>query len=96
MTTTFEVKNSKGYFNYFLDQQLKDFLTEKNYNSSRHAVACAMFAYHLREWIWESNKDSVKNYLINNEIIDESKRSNDDFVECKFNQYVNSVPTLIE
>jgi len=90
MTTTFEVKNAKEYYEKFLLCQADEFLSEKYYNSSRHAVACAIFAYHQREWFWQDYKDIIKAYFVANKIIKNSQSSNDDFVECKFNEYVNS------
>ncbi len=49
-----------------------------------------MFAYHQREWIWKDNKEDVKEYLINNGIVDRAQKDNDEFMVRKFNEYVNS------
>jgi len=90
MTTTFEVKNAKDFYEMFLLAQMREFLSEKYFNSSRHAVACAIFAYHQREWFWKDYKDKIRAYLATNKIIKKSQLNNDDYVECKFNEYVNS------
>ena len=49
-----------------------------------------MFAYHLREWIWKDDKNAVIRFLIDNRIINKSKKDNDDYVERKFNEFVNT------
>ncbi len=89
MKTTFGINNPNDYYKKQLLDQFKEFMTEANYNSHRYAIICAMLAYHLREWIWNCNKEEVKNYLESVGIIKKSKMNHDDYVECKFNEYVN-------
>ncbi len=89
MTTTFKIKNHTDYFHHLLLEQYNKFMTPKNYNSSSHAIICSMLAYHLREWIWKCDSNSVKKHLLNLKIINQNQLYNDDFIECKFNEYVN-------
>ncbi len=89
MKTTFGINNPRDYYEHLLLDQYKEFLTKANYNSPPHAIICSILAYHLREWIWNCNKEEVRNYLESVGIIKKSKMNKDDYVECKFNEYVN-------
>jgi len=89
MGTTFNINSPSDYYKHLLLAQYNEFMTEANYNSARHAIICSILAYHLREWIWNCNKDAVKDYLLSQTFINRSKIDNDDYIECKFNEYVN-------
>jgi hypothetical protein len=89
MGITFDIRSPSDYYKNLLLDQYNEFLTEANYNSVRHAIICSILAYHLREWIWNCNKDAVKDYLLSQKFISRSKIDNDDYIECKFNEYVN-------
>ena len=90
MTSTFEIKNSRDYFVNLLKAHVDEYFTKENYNSSSKAIICAILAYHQREWFWKDNKEVVKNYLIDNGIVEERHKDNDKYIECKFNEYVNN------
>ena len=89
MGITFNISSPSDYYRHLLLAQYNEFMTEANYNSVRHAIICSILSYHLREWIWNCNKDVVKDYLLSQNFIGKSKIDNDDYIECKFNEYVN-------
>lgn len=55
---TFEVRTARDYFELLVSQSFEDF---KNDNlSSKAAIVCAVFTWHLHEWIWAQSGARVK------------------------------------
>jgi len=88
MKAVFEIKNYKDYLQILLEQY-SEFNSGNNITSSRHAILCAMLAYHMREWLLKSNTDGVKTYLLKLGFIDQFFLTNDENIKCKFNEYTN-------
>ncbi len=89
MSQIFEIKNHIDFLNEILLESYKDYLKGENIISSRHAIVCAMMAYHIREWIWQCDPEAVKKLLLRLRKIREKQRNDDNFVECKFNEFIN-------
>ncbi len=57
---SFEIKSSAAFFGA-LEEAVQDFRGDRT--SSRKAVAAFLFAYHLREWIWEEHHATVTAHM---------------------------------
>ena len=56
---SFEIKNSKDFFNNLLEEY-EDFCKEPT--STRKALNCAMYAWHLIDWIYHEFIHSIGEY----------------------------------
>jgi len=55
---SFEIKTAQQYFEELLRPAHAEFLQDAL--SSRKAIACAIFAWHLRDWIWAGHKNQLR------------------------------------
>lgn len=58
---SFEIRTSQDYLEYLVCPSLGDFQTE--HTSSRAAITCAIFVWHLHDWIWAEHKAAISNRL---------------------------------
>lgn len=56
---SFEIHTAREYLDGLVRPALDDFLTDTL--SSRKAIACAIFTWHLRDWVWVQNKAELQN-----------------------------------
>ena len=57
-TKSFEIRTARQYLDELLRPAYTEFLSDRL--SSRKAIVCAIFAWHLRDWIWAQHKAELR------------------------------------
>lgn len=60
-TKSFEIRTAREYLDELLRPAHADFMQDAL--SSRKAIACVIFAWHLHDWVWAQHKKMLKTKL---------------------------------
>ncbi len=58
---SFEIRTARQYLDELLRPAYAEFREDRL--SSRKAITCAIFAWHLRDWVWAQNKGKLEDAL---------------------------------
>jgi hypothetical protein len=71
MGFSFEIRTPEDFLRK-LQEEYQDFFNDPT--SSRHAINCAMTAWHLTDWIWATNKQRIQTNIVTVDGIDDLQR----------------------